>query len=129
MPDSTSQNLQTENHTPKSELLTNLVRRVMRIDSTTWATSTQKYLVRYQGELLLDSEQAYDQLEGALKPHEITPLFRIEDGQHTILLLEGVIRPKPSNPWVNLVLLVLTVFSVLLAGALYDYSGPVSGDW
>jgi membrane-associated protease RseP (regulator of RpoE activity) len=46
-----------------------------------------------------------------------------------ILLLEGVINPQPSNPIINLVLFVLTVFSVLFAGSLYDYSGPVSDDF
>jgi hypothetical protein len=105
-----------------------LVRRVMRVESITWGTPKQKFLVRYQGELTLESEAAYDQLAEALHPREVTPLFRFEDGQHTILLLEGVIRPKPSNPWINLALFVLTVFSVLFAGALYDYSGPVSDD-
>jgi hypothetical protein len=104
------------------------VRRVMRIDSITWGTSSQKFLVRYQGELLFESAHAYDHLAEALHPYEVTPLFRVQEGQHTILLLEGVIKPKPSNPLVNLVLFVLTMFSVLLAGALYDYSGPVSED-
>jgi membrane-associated protease RseP (regulator of RpoE activity) len=101
----------------------------MRVDSTTWGSTDQHFLVRYQGELLVDSEQAYDQLAESLLPYEVTPLFRIEKGQHTINLLEGVIRPKPSNPIINLVLFVLTIFSVLLAGALYDYSGPVSDDF
>lgn len=109
-----------------SDAITHLVQRVMRIGSTTWGTSEQKYLVRYQGELLIDSEVAYDQLAESLLHHEVTPLFRVESGRHTILLLEGVISPKPSNPWVNLALFVLTVISVLFAGALYDYSGPVS---
>ena len=104
------------------------VRRIMQVESTTWGTPKQNFLVRYQGELLLDSEMAYDQLAETLRSCEITPLFRIEKGQHTILLLEGVINPKPSNPWVNLALLIMTVFSVLLAGALYDYAGPVSND-
>ncbi len=111
-----------------SNLYTPLVGRVMRIESTTWGTTEQKFLVCYRGNLILDSEIAYDQLAEALRPHQITPLFRIEDEQHTILLLEGVVEPKPSNPWVNLVLFILTVFSVLLAGALYGYSGPVSDD-
>ena len=79
-------------------MLTPLVRQVMRIDSTTWGTTEQNFLVRYQGELLVDSEQAYDQLAESLHQYEVTPLFRIEDGLHTIILLEGVIDPKPSNP-------------------------------
>jgi hypothetical protein len=120
-PNSATQNLQ-------SDTLTPLVRRVMQIESTTWGTQKQKFLVRYQGDLVLDSETAYDQLAAALRPHQVTPLFRVESERHTILLLEGIIEPKPSNPVVNLVLLVLTILSVLLAGALYDYSGPVSDD-
>jgi membrane-associated protease RseP (regulator of RpoE activity) len=111
-----------------SDKYTPLVRRVMHIDSTTWGTSNQQFLVRYQGELLLESEKAYDQLAEALHSHEVTPLFRLENGQHTILLLEGVINTKPSNPWVNLILFIFTIFSVLFAGALYNYSGPVSDD-
>ncbi len=108
------------------DAFTPLVQRVMRTDSTTWGTSEQKFLVRYQGELLLELEVAYDQLADSLLQHEVTPLFRVESGRQTILLLEGVISSKPSNPWVNLVLFILTVISVLFAGALYDYSGSVS---
>ena len=110
----------------RSELFTSLVQLVMRIDSTTWGTNQQKYLVRFQGELRMESELAYDQLSEALRSHDVTPLFRVEDGQHTILLLEGVIKPKRSNPLVNLVLFIFTVISVLFAGALYAYSGPVT---
>jgi hypothetical protein len=124
-----SQTLLVEPEPSNSELLKSLVQRVMRVDSTTWGTPQQKFLVRFQGELFCDSEKAYDQLAESLHPHNVTPLFRVEDGRHTINLLEGVIDPKPSNPFVNLVLFILTVFSVLLAGALYDYAGPVSNDF
>ncbi len=115
-----------ESQTSNLDTYTSLVARVMRIESTTWGTPKQNFLIRYQGQLLLDSESAYDQLAQTMHPHQITPLFRIEDNQPTILLLEGVIEPKPSNPWVNLILFILTIFSVLLAGALYGYDGPVS---
>jgi membrane-associated protease RseP (regulator of RpoE activity) len=127
--DESSQAPQGETGPLNTEFLSLLVRRVMRIDSTTWGTPEQKFLVRFQGELCIDSEKAYDQLAESLRPQNVTPLFRIEDGRHTIHLLEGVIDPKPSNPFVNLVLFILTVFSVLLAGALYDYTGPVSNDF
>ena len=50
-------------------------------------------------------------------------LFRKEDEQHVVLLMPGVAQPKPSNPWVNLLLFVLTVLSVIFAGALYSYDG------
>jgi Zn-dependent protease len=112
----------------QSNHFTSLVARVMRIEATTWGSQKERYLLKYRGQLLLESDIAYDQLAEALKPHQITPMFRIEDEQPTIILLDGVIEPKPSNPWVNLVLFVLTVVSVLLAGTLYSYQGPVSED-
>lgn len=130
MNNSSFKNPHSEIKDPNSEFeaLMPLVGRVMRIESTTWGTTDQKFLVRYQGELIIDSENAYDQLAEALRSHEVTPLFRIEDDHHTILLLEGVIEPKPSNPWINLILFILTIMSVLLAGVLYGYTGPVSED-
>jgi membrane-associated protease RseP (regulator of RpoE activity) len=39
-------------------------------------------------------------------------------------LIEGVLESKPSNPRINILLFLLTVFSVLFAGALYAYDGP-----
>lgn len=111
---------------PSFEHLTALVQGVLRIEETTLGSSKQDFLMRYRGVLTLDSARAYDQLAGALRPLRITPLFRLEDGRHTVILLDGIIEPQPSNPWINLTLLVFTVGSVLLAGALYGYDGPVS---
>ena len=81
----------------QSDHLLPLVARVMRIDETTWGTTEQRFLVRYRGQLLLDSEMAYDQLAEALRPHRITPLFRIDDDVPTILLMDVLIEPKPSK--------------------------------
>ena len=128
MKNSAFENPNSEIVSSQSNHFTSLVARVMRIEATTWGSQKERYLLKYRGQLLLDSDIAYDQLAKALKPHQITPMFRIEDEQPTIILLDGVIEPKPSNPWVNLVLFVLTVVSVLLAGTLYSYQGPVSED-
>jgi membrane-associated protease RseP (regulator of RpoE activity) len=86
------------------------------------------YFLRYRGELIGDSIQAYDQLAEALHPYDITPLFRIEDGRQTILLMRGTINPRPGRVWINLLLFGLTLLSVLFAGAMYSYSGPLPGD-
>jgi Zn-dependent protease len=128
MKNSAFENPNSEIVSSQSNHFTSLVARVMRIEATTWGSQKERYLLKYRGQLLLESDIAYDQLAEALKPHQITPMFRIEDEQPTIILLDGVIEPKPSNPWVNLVLFVLTVVSVLLAGTLYSYQGPVSED-
>jgi membrane-associated protease RseP (regulator of RpoE activity) len=119
-------NYEVENQ--RSEIITSFVQQVLHLEETTWGTPQQKFLVQFRGRLLMESEEAYERLSKLLRPYEITPLFRIEKDSPTIILVEGVIEPKPSNPWVNLVLFVVTIFSVLLAGTLYGYQGPVSED-
>jgi membrane-associated protease RseP (regulator of RpoE activity) len=110
--------------TENQEQITSVVNRVMVITSITVGTQKDNILANYRGQLRKDSEQAYDQLAAALLPYKITPLFREEQDQHLIILVEGVLDPAPSNPWVNLVLFILTVLSVLFAGTLYSYEGP-----
>ncbi|MBC8507613.1 MAG: site-2 protease family protein [Anaerolineales bacterium] len=110
------------------EILSRLVGRVLQIEDTTWGSSNEGYLARFRGRLYGDSATSYEQLAEAVKPYEVTPLFKPEDERHVVYLMEGVNQIKPSNPWVNLVLFVLTLFSVLFAGALYGYDGPVSED-
>ncbi len=102
--------------TPSLEILENAVRRVFRIDDVTLGTPKQSFLVRYHGMLYLDSEIAYDQLTVMLRPHNVTPLFRVEDGRQTILLVKGPPQPKPFNPRTNLIMFILTVISVWVTG-------------
>ena len=103
---------------------TPIVNRVLDIEDVTTGNSKQNYLVRYRGKLRGDSAIAYDQLAASLRPLNITPLFRKEEDQHVILLLPGTLNSSVSNPWINLGLFVLTLFSVIFAGAMYTYSGP-----
>ncbi len=117
---------QMEFPSPQNEILTSLVSRVLRVDEVTWGNPQRDFIVRYRGELLLDSRQAYEQLASSLRPQGVTPLFRPEDGRHAVILVAGVNQVQPSNPWINLVLFVATLFSVMLAGAIYVYQGPVT---
>lgn len=112
----------------ENDNLTPIVARIFSIEAITWGTQEQKFRVRYRGRLKRDSEEAYDELAKALKPHKLTPLFREEEGQHAIILIDGIIEPKPSNPRINLILFILTLFSMLFAGAIYSYDGPVPAD-
>jgi membrane-associated protease RseP (regulator of RpoE activity) len=73
-------------------------------------------LVTYEGRLLGDSEAAYDQLDGLLKESDHFALFRERDGKHIVHVLSGRVNPKPRRLWVNVVLFILTVFSVLIVG-------------
>jgi membrane-associated protease RseP (regulator of RpoE activity) len=116
----------------KVDILGRIVRQVFHVEDTTWGTTKDGFLVRFRGRLVIDSEEAYDQLARALEPHGITPLFRIIDNKQTIFLKEGIIKPRPSKVWVNLLLFALTVLSMLYAGTIYTlgglYDGPASPD-
>jgi len=112
---------------PETETLTSLVARVFRIDSVTSGDPKKGPHLCYRGQLLNDdSASAYDQLAASVKPHGLTPLFRMENGEQVIYLVDAPPKPKPSNPWVNIFLFVLTVFSVMLAGATPE--GPLPPD-
>ncbi|MBS1249794.1 MAG: hypothetical protein MAG431_01378 [Chloroflexi bacterium] len=113
--------------TSNPELLTSLVSRVLRIETTTWGRTNDEYLVLYQGELVKPSHEAYDQLEKALLSYQVTPLFRKGDGNHLVILKKGVLEPEPKKVWVNILLFAVTIISVFFAGLLASYSGPVSG--
>lgn len=108
-----------------------LVRQVFSIEDTTFGDLRKDgFLVRYRGRLLgADSETSYDQLSALLKPYDLTPLFRWDEDRHMILLLPGQPTPKPSNPWVNLILLIITFFSVMVTGALFSLQGELSEDF
>jgi membrane-associated protease RseP (regulator of RpoE activity) len=106
-----------------------LVKQVFRIDDVTWGTENQNYLVRYRGELLINSQEAYEILSTGLKSHEVTPMFRVEDEQEMIVLLKGIVRPRPSNPWINLLLFIITGVSVVFAGTFFEYRGPLTTDF
>jgi membrane-associated protease RseP (regulator of RpoE activity) len=113
---------------PETEVLNALVSRVFRIEDVTTTSDPQKGTqLRYRGRLLdEDSVSAYDRLATSVKPHGLTPLFRLEKGEQVIYLVNTPPKQKPANPWVNVILFVITVFSVMLAGATPE--GPLPAD-
>jgi membrane-associated protease RseP (regulator of RpoE activity) len=103
---------------PELELLTNFVSRIFRVEDVT-AGEPKEWIVRYRGHLLSeDTVAAYDQLAEYLRPHNITPLFRKEPGdKQVIFLVPSPVIPKiGSRIYINIILFVLTVLSVMLMG-------------
>jgi membrane-associated protease RseP (regulator of RpoE activity) len=103
---------------PEIEVLTNSVSQIFRIEDVT-AGNGKELIARYRGYLLSeDSVAAYDQLAEALRPHGITPLFRKDDEKQVILLVPKLVPPG-STPrlWINVILFVLTILSMMLTGA------------
>ncbi|MEO1667758.1 MAG: site-2 protease family protein [Chloroflexota bacterium] len=85
------------------------------------ASPAHNYLITYEGELIKGSEAAYDELDALLEPHDRFALFRKtgDDTQapHQIHILGGRIKPAEGRPWLNLLLLVLTLASVFFVGS------------
>lgn len=80
----------------------------------------------FLGDLLIqDSEVAYDLIAARWRPHQYTPLLRRHQGQIALVAQPGVVIPKPSNPWINLGLALVTIISVLFTGATVECGGCV----
>jgi Zn-dependent protease len=115
---------------PEQNPINSLVASIFRIDDVTTGREGTEYLYRYRGMLTgEDSAAAYDQLTEALRPHGLMPLFRKgEDGRHLILLVSATTAPKPSNPWLNIVLFVLTALSVMFTSVQIPANIPIPED-
>ncbi len=101
-----------------------LVRQVMSITDITEGDQKQPFAVRFRGTLISDSELAFEKLDPAFKQAGTTLLFREENDGHEILGMPGVIQPQASNPLVNGILFLLTLASMLMAGAMYGMETP-----
>jgi len=106
---------------PDTEILNSLVARVFRIEDVTMHDPEKGPLVRYRGHLLTDdSVAAYDQLAASVKSYGLTPLFRLEKGEQVIYMIATPPQQRTGNPWVNFILFIITVFSVMVTGAFLD---------
>jgi membrane-associated protease RseP (regulator of RpoE activity) len=105
----------------QNDQYTPIIARYLRIDDTTWGDEKKGFLVRYRGQLYnQDSAPTYDQLALALRPYNVTPIFRQEEKRHVILLRNGIIQPKPTRIWPNVLFFFLTVISVTFTGAIFS---------
>src|SRR5215211_3986439 len=101
---------------PDIDLLTSHVSRIFQVEDVT-AGEPKEWIARFRGHLLNeDTVAAYDQLADALRPHNLTPLFRKEQGgKQVIFLVPSLPVPKPSSRlYINVILFILTVISAML---------------
>jgi len=101
---------------PDLDALSSHVSRIFHIEDVT-AGNPREWIARYRGQLLGDdSAAAYDQLAEAVRPYQITPLFRKgEGGRQVIYLTPALSLPRPSRRiTINIVLIVLTFLSMML---------------
>ena len=101
---------------PDLDALSSHVSRIFHIEDVT-AGNPREWIARYRGQLLGDdSAAAYDQLAEAVRPYQITPLFRKgEGGRQVIYLTPALSLSRPSRRiTINIVLIVLTFLSMML---------------
>jgi Zn-dependent protease len=81
-----------------------------------------KLLMRFDGTFLIDSEDAYDQLDAVLEPMGMTPVFRDSEQPaqpHHIYVIDGRSKPGKQQGYLwNVILLIATIVSVLYVGTL-----------
>jgi membrane-associated protease RseP (regulator of RpoE activity) len=101
-----------------------IVQRHFFVDSVTAGEVRSKPYLVYTGHFYSgDVEKTHTAMLEALKPYQLIPLFREEKGKPEILLAEKMVSTSKSRPLLNLVFFVITLFSVLLSGALYSMGG------
>ena len=87
----------------------------------------QQGVILFTGRLLMrDADWAYNLLAERWARHDYTPLLRKRDGQHQLIAQPGLVKPRPSNPWINLILFIATVLSVVFIGAANEGANPLA---
>jgi len=109
-----------------TEVLLPFIRKVMKVDDVTSGGKKQGFRARFRGRLMVDSQIAYDQLEPEFRKVDCTLFLDEESGQHVVLAVPGLIQVTPSNPWINLLMFVLTLTSVFYVGVLNAASYNIS---
>jgi membrane-associated protease RseP (regulator of RpoE activity) len=72
--------------------------------------------ITFRGQLLIDSEKAFAHVRPRFESFGYTPTFTHERAQDVVRALPGRVQVRDSNPWINLVLFVLTVASTMFVG-------------
>lgn len=72
------------------------------------------------------SDTIFDDILRHFKPLGYTPMLMRENGTTILKAVPGVPSEKSGNPWVNVVLFVLTLLSVIFIGALNEGGNPLN---
>ena len=83
-------------------------------------------VVSFVGELLTDAETAFQILESRLESRGYLPVLKRVKDQDTILMVPAPTQKRSSRRWVNLVLFLATVGTVMLGGALMEGYNPLA---
>ena len=104
-----------------------LVANEMEIESIQTTRDQRQGAVMVQGRLLKPSHELFPRWLAELNARGFTPMLRPRpdrDAQEvTLQVLGGVAPKKRSNPWINIILFIVTAISTLWVGSLSSGSG------
>jgi len=70
------------------------------------------------GRLLFDADDAFPLLRSRLEREGFTPMLRRVHGAEVLIAVPGVVRPRPVNPLINILLFLITVGTTMWAGSI-----------
>jgi membrane-associated protease RseP (regulator of RpoE activity) len=93
---------------------------LMRIDAHT-VTRPPDAVITFQGQIYDDTDAAFEQMTQRLTPLGYTVMLRDRpDGGHEVIAVKGAFERKPGRVWINVVLFLATLLSVLYIGAMNE---------
>mgnify|MGYP001452051447 CR=1 FL=1 len=101
-----------------TESIVDMVSDVMDVSNT--VAGKDKELLRIRGKLFVESDEAYDRLSVAMSQIGLTPLFRLDKEDDLIIVMQSLPVEKTGNPWLNILLFVVTLVTVLYAGSMHS---------
>jgi membrane-associated protease RseP (regulator of RpoE activity) len=92
---------------------------LFQVDDTTTGVGDPD-AVRFRGRFLVAPDEAYERVRAHFATLGYTPFFRRDGEQDAVVAGPGVVEVQPSRWWINAVLFVLTVLSVIYVGTYYS---------
>ncbi|MBN1874120.1 MAG: site-2 protease family protein [Anaerolineae bacterium] len=104
------------------EQLLHLLNDLMVVESYKLLTNEAKPLVHFVVRLIptRDTDATFEEITRRFATLGYTPLLSQTEDEYILQAVPHIIDSKTGNPWVNLVLFVLTIISVMFIGALHE---------
>jgi len=109
-----------------TENILHIIEKEFQVSAVQAGAENSPFILRVNGEFRsADIEGSYNRLAAELEGLNLLAILK-PDGQELELTIIPVVEPKKKvHPRVNLLMFVLTLFSVLFTGGLYAYQGPL----
>ncbi len=105
-----------------------LLRYVLDVlDVHTYTIKEHGETIVFAGRLREDSGRAFDRLQQRLHPLGYHALLRRDHGQDIVVTTPAPVIESASRPWLNILLLVATIVTTLVSGALMEGRRPWTG--